>query len=167
MRHALLCLLLSGAAVAADTPPDHGAATVPGNGGVDPVTARRAEKAAQDYLDQQEAAKTPPDADASSALADAEVMLLEAKTFLDQGDATKAGGKYVDAGAKLKAIPADQRLKLGERYRKATAKLTELSRALLATDAVDPASASKDPGAPTPAETGVPAEEPAAPKPAP
>src|SRR3954464_8138625 len=116
MRHLLLlvAIALSAPLAAADQPgPGQGAETVPGNGGVDPVTARRAEKAAQDYLDQQEANKTPPDANAVSALADAEVLLLESRTFLDQGDAAKAGGKYVEAAGKLKAIADDQRAKLG------------------------------------------------------
>ncbi len=105
---------------------------------LDAATARRAEKAAQEYLDHEEANKVPASADALTALADAELLLLETKTLLDQGDAMKAGERYLDAGKKLLGVPVDQRAKLGERYRKASAQLTALSTALLAQDVYNP-----------------------------
>jgi hypothetical protein len=143
----VLLAALGSACVAADTttpavPKD--APSAPGQ--VDPVTARRAEKAADAYLAQQDAARSPADPESATLLADSEVLLLEAKTLLDDGKAKDAGARYVAAAAKLAKIGEDQRAKLGERFRKASTALLALSRALLATDAVDPASA---PGAGT------------------
>jgi hypothetical protein len=106
---------------------------------LDGVTQRRAEQVADDYLAQQQALKVALDPQSLLDLANAEVLLLEAKTYLDQHQPAKAGADYVAAGDKLHDIKSDQRPLLGKRLRQAEDQLTALSLALLKSDAVDPA----------------------------
>ncbi|MBA3707871.1 MAG: hypothetical protein H0W83_03505 [Planctomycetes bacterium] len=120
---------------------------------VDPATARRADRAAQEFLDQQARNQTPAAPEAIADLADAEVLLLECAAFLDAGQSTKAGESFLGAGKKMNGIPADQRRLLGDRYRKASGRLTGLSRRLLGDEAYNPPE--------EPAEAPVPAPQPA------
>jgi hypothetical protein len=138
-------LALAGAASAADAKP-----AAPGPGApvpVDAATAHRADRAAKEFLDQQERNQTPASPEAIAAIADAEVQLLECGTFLDQGQSTKAGESFLAAGKAMKGIGSDQRKLLGDRYRKASEKLTALSRRLLGDDAYNPPDESAADGA--------------------
>nr|MBA2481593.1 hypothetical protein [Planctomycetota bacterium] len=105
---------------------------------VDAATARRADRAAQEFLDQQERNQTPADPEAIAALADAEVLLLECSAFIEKGLSTKAGESFLGAGKKMKEIGSDQRRLLGDRYRKASDALTGLSRKLLGDETFNP-----------------------------
>jgi hypothetical protein len=112
-------------APAAEQPAAAPAAAAPA---LDAATVRRAEQAADAYLTAQ---STRPDPEAEHALAEAEIGLLEANAFLDQHQPLKAGDQYLLASGKLAAIPAEQRAALGQRFRKASAGLTGLSKRLL------------------------------------
>jgi len=153
----LLSLCPLGRAVASDAevvpPQPPGAGVTSGPPPLDPVTERRAEQAADQYLADQQALHQPVDPQALLDLANAEVLLIEAKTYLDQHDATKAGTDVVAAGEKLHGIKPQLRPPLGSRYHDAEARLTTLSEALLGTDAVDPghpATAAAPAGTPDP-----------------
>jgi hypothetical protein len=135
MRIVVLSLLLAGA-VAADAPkptvlpkPSAAEPVV-----VDPATAKKAEDAADAYLKQ---ASTRPDPLAETALAEIEVMLLEAHSFIDIKQPLKAGERYLAAVEKRKAIAPEQRPLLGKRLQKADADLLAVSRQLLGQPAFD------------------------------
>jgi len=138
----LLSLCPLGRAAASDAagapPQPPGAAVSSGPPPLDPVTERRAEQAADRYLAEEQALHQPVDPQALLDLANAEVLLIEAKTYLDQHDATKAGTDVVAAGEKLHGIKPELRPPLGSRYHDAETRLTALSEALLRTDALDP-----------------------------
>ncbi len=119
---------------------------------VDPITARRAGAAADAILQREADAKLRPDPEAENALAEAEVLLLTAQTYLDQKQPLKAGETFVAASAKLQGIPVEQRKALGKRLAAANAKLTDLSRLLLDEPKLDPGQA----GAPAPPAAPVP-----------
>ena len=163
----LLSLCSLGRAAASDAasapPQPPGAATGSGPPPLDPVTERRAEQAADQYLADEQALHQPVDPQALLDLANAEVLLIEAKTYLDQHDATKAGSDVVAAGEKLHGIKPALRPPLGTRYHDAEAHLTSLSEALLATDALDPGHPA---GATAPAGTPEPTAPPAVAAPA-
>jgi hypothetical protein len=146
-RNPIVPLLVALAAIAsgADANP-----AAPGPGApvpVDAATAHRADRAAQEFLDQQERNQTPASPEAIAAIAEAEVQLLECGTFLDQGQSTRAGESFLAAGKAMKGIGSDQRKLLGERYRKASEKLTSLSRRLLGDEAYNPPDESAGEGA--------------------
>lgn len=103
-------------------------AAVPAPAALDAATAKRAEAAADAYL----GTTVKPDPVAEQLLLQAEVLLLEAHTYLDLKQPLKAGDKYLDATKKLAEIPSEQRGPLGPRFRKANASLLELSKTLLA-----------------------------------
>ena len=92
------------------------------------ATKEAAEAAADAYLKQ---LSTRPDPEVELALADMELLLLEGLAMMDAGQPLKAGEKYLQAIEKRKAIPVEQQPVLGERLRKADAKLLTLSRTLL------------------------------------
>jgi hypothetical protein len=123
-----------GAAPAAEPAPATGGAPAPT---LDAVTSRRAEQAADAYLRAQAEHDRHPDPEAERALADAEVELLEAQTFLDLNQPLKAGERYLEAAKLISGIPAEQRPALGARLRKASGALTALSRRLLDDKAYD------------------------------
>jgi hypothetical protein len=102
---------------------------------LDPATAKRAALAADAYL--QATNPIHADADSEKALAEAEVLVLEAGGFLEMKDPLKAGERYLEAVKRVNAIPDDQRPALGDRLRKLTRTLTALSRRLLADKAYD------------------------------
>ncbi len=108
---------------------------------VDPVTARRAGAAADAILQREADAKLRPDPEAENTLAEAEVLLLTAQTYLDQKQPLKAGETFVAASAKLQGIPVEQRKALGKRLVAANGKLTGLSRLLLEEPKLDPGQA--------------------------
>jgi hypothetical protein len=118
---------------------------------VDAATARKAEAAADAYLQQ---AAVRPDPLAEAALADIEVLLLEAHACLDSKQALKAGERYLAAIEKRKAIGEDQRPLLGKRLRKADHDLVAVSRELLGQPDFDL-------GDPPAAPAAVPAKDPA------
>lgn len=99
---------------------------------VDPETARKAEAAADAYLQQ---ANAKPDPLAEVALADIEVLLLKAHAFLEVSQPLKSGESYLSAIAKRKTIDETQRHILGKRLTKADADLIAISRLLLAQSA--------------------------------
>ncbi len=113
---------------------------------VDAETIKKAEAAADAYL-QKSQVKIDPEA--ALLLADIEVILLESQAYLDAGSSLKAGEKYLEAIAKRKNIPIEQRTALGERFRKADRKLLALSRTLLGDAAFDPGESSEDKPAPS------------------
>ena len=123
---------------------------------VDPITARRAGAAADAILQREADARIRPDPEAENTLAEGEVLLLTAQTYLDQKLPLKAGETFVAASAKLQAIPVEQRKALGKRLVAANGKLTELSRLLLEEPKLDPGQAAPaappvPPAAPIPA----------------
>ena len=99
---------------------------------VDPDTVRKAEAAADAYLQQ---ASAKPDPLAEVALADIEVLLLKAHAFLEVSQPLKSGECYLSAIAKRKTIDETQRHILGKRLTKADADLIAISRLLLAQSA--------------------------------
>jgi hypothetical protein len=103
-------------------------APAPAPAALDAATARRAEAAADAYL----GPAVKPDPAAELLLQQVEVLLLEARSYLDAKLALKAGDCYLEAAKKLAEIPAEQRAPLGPRFRKASASLLEVSRILLA-----------------------------------
>lgn len=117
---ALLPLLAWTALTAGDAPPPATA--------LDPVTAKRAEAAADAYL----GTAVKPDPVAEQLLLQVEVLLLEARSYLDVKQPLKAGDSYLAATAKLAEIPAEQRAPLGPRFHKASVSLLDLSKTLLA-----------------------------------
>jgi hypothetical protein len=122
---------------------------------VDEATVKRADQAADAYLAEKAAAQVKPDPEAEKAMAEIEVLLLEAKAFLDAKEPLKAGDQFVTASKKMIALPVEQRRALGKRFRQASAQLTDLSRRLLDDKALDtspaPAPADAAPAAPAPA----------------
>jgi hypothetical protein len=134
---------------------------------IDPETLRKAEAVADAYV---KAASVRPDPEAELILADIEIVLLEGRAFVDAKQPLKAGEKYLDAVAKRKGIPNEQRVALGERLRKADHQLLQLSRVLLgeaAFDLGDPPSAPPANIAPAASPTApLPAERPTTPAPA-
>ena len=125
---------------------------------IDPAVLRKAEAAADAYV---KAAAVRPDPEAELILADIEIVLLEGRTFVDVKQPLKAGEKYLEAVAKRKTIPNEQRVALGERLQKADHQLLQLSRVLLGEAAFD---LGDPPG--TPPTTVAPATSPTAPIPA-
>lgn len=118
---------------------------------MDPATARKAEAAADAYLQQ---TNTRPDPLAETALAEIEVLLLEVHAYLDVKKPLKAGECYLSAIEKRKTIDEVQRPLLGKRLRKADGDLVVLSRELLgqaAFDLGDPPAPAPAPAAPAPA----------------
>ncbi len=103
-------------------------AAVPAPSALDAATAKRAEAAADAYL----GTTVKPDPVAEQLLLQVEVLLLEARTYLDLKQPMKAGDQYLDAAKKLAEIPSEQRAPLGPRFRKASASLLDLSKTLLA-----------------------------------
>ena len=103
-------------------------AAVPAPAALDAATAKRAEAAADAYL----GTTVKPDPVAEQLLLQVEVLLLEARTYLDLKQPMKAGDQYLDAAKKLAEIPSEQRAPLGPRFRKASASLLDLSKTLLA-----------------------------------
>ena len=95
---------------------------------VDPATVRKAEAAADAYLQQ---ANLKPDPLAEVALADIEVLLIKAHAFLEVSQPLKSGECYLGAIAKRKTIDETQRHILGKRLAKADADLIAVSRLLL------------------------------------
>jgi hypothetical protein len=95
---------------------------------VDPETVRKAEAAADAYLQQ---ANARPDPLAEAALADIEVLLIKAHAFLEVSQPLKSGECYLSAIAKRKTIDDTQRRILGKRLAKADADLIAISRLLL------------------------------------
>jgi hypothetical protein len=162
---AVLAAALDGADATIPPAPPQPPPSASGPTVLDGVTQRRAEQVADDYQAQQQALKVPLDPQALLDLANAEVLLLEAKTYLDQHQATKAGADFVTAGDKLHDIKRDQRPLLGKRLRQAEDQLTALSLAMLKTDAVDPAAIHAAPAESSPptgaAASGNPAASPA------
>lgn len=120
---------------------------------LDPVTAKKAEAAADAYLKQ---SAVRPDPMAETALAEIEVLLLEVHAFMEAKQAIKAGERYLTAIEKRKTIAEDQRAILGKRLAKADTELLSLTRQLLGQPAYDLG----DPPADKPA-AGTPAEKPA------
>jgi hypothetical protein len=122
---------------------------------VDEATAKCADQAADAYLAEQEAAKVKPDPEALKAMAEIEVLLLEATAFLDAKQPLKAGDQFVVASKKMIAIPIEQRRALAKRFRQASTQIIELSRRLLDDKALDtapaPAPADAAPAGPAPA----------------
>ena len=104
-------------------------AAVPAPAALDAATAKRAEAAADVYLGT--TVKPDPVAE-QQLLLQVEVLLLEARTYLDLKQPMKAGDQYLDAAKKLAEIPSEQRAPLGPRFRKASASLLDLSKTLLA-----------------------------------
>ncbi|MBA3939386.1 MAG: hypothetical protein H0X38_18205, partial [Planctomycetes bacterium] len=98
----------------------------------------RAGAAADAILQREADARLRPDPEAENTLAEAEILLLEAQTYLDQKQPLKAGETFVAASAKLQGIPVEQRKPLGKRLVAANAKLTGLSRLLLDEPKLDP-----------------------------
>lgn len=121
----LLLLITVAALPAGDAPAP---AAVPAPATLDAATVKRAEAAADQYL----GASVKPDPVAAELLLQTEVLLLEARTYLDLKQPLKAGDKYLDATKKLAEIPSEQRGPLGLRFRKANASLLDLSKTLLA-----------------------------------
>lgn len=111
---------------------------------VDPETVRKAEAAADAYLQQ---ANARPDPLAEVALADIEVLLIKAHAFLEVNQPLKSGECYLCAIAKRKTIDEVQRHILGKRLAKADADLIAISRLLLEQSAFNLG----DPPAETPA----------------
>ena len=111
---------------------------------VDPETVRKAEAAADAYLQQ---ANAKPDPLAEVALADIEVLLIKAHAFLEVNQPLKSGECYLCAIAKRKTIDEVQRHILGKRLAKADADLIAISRLLLEQSAFNLG----DPPAETPA----------------
>jgi hypothetical protein len=95
---------------------------------VDSETARKAEAAADAYLQQ---ANARPDPLAEVALADIEILLIKAHAFLEVSQPLKSGECYLGAIAKRKTIDETQRHILGKRLAKADADLIAVSRLLL------------------------------------
>ena len=95
---------------------------------VDPETVRKAEAAADAYLQQTNA---KPDPLAEVALADIEVLLIKAHAFLEVSQPLKSGECYLSAIEKRKTIDEVQRHILGKRLTKADADLIAISRLLL------------------------------------
>jgi hypothetical protein len=119
---------------------------------LDPELLRKAEAAADAY---EKNAAIRPNPEAELALADIEVLVLEGRANLDANLPLKAGEKYLEAVAKRKTIPDDQRSVLGQRLVKADRQMLQLSRELLgeaAFDLGDPSGAppSKDAAATSP-----------------
>ncbi len=111
---------------------------------VDPETVRKAEAAADAYLQQ---ANAKPDPLAEVALADIEILLIKAHAFLEVNQPLKSGECYLCAIAKRKTIDEVQRHILGKRLAKADADLIAISRLLLEQSAFNLG----DPPAETPA----------------
>jgi hypothetical protein len=120
------------AAEAPKTPPTPAAADQPAT--LDPVTAKKAEAAADAYLKQ---VGTRPDPLAETALAEIEVLLLEVHSFIDVKQPLKAGERYLSAVEKRKTIAPEQRPLLGKRLRQVDADMLALSRTLLGQPAYD------------------------------
>jgi hypothetical protein len=122
---------------------------------VDEATVRRADQAADAYLAEKAAAQVKPDPESEKAMAEIEVLLLEAKAFLDAKEPLKAGDQFVTASKKMIAIPVEQRRALAKRFRQASTQIIELSRRLLDDKALDtepaPAPADAAPATPAPA----------------
>ncbi len=95
---------------------------------VDSETVRKAEAAADAYLQQ---ANAKPDPLAEVALADIEVLLLKAHAFLEVSQPLKSGECYLSATTKRKTIDETQRHVLGKRLAKADADLIAIARLLL------------------------------------
>ena len=134
LRFSLLLLLaISSVSHAAETKPTP---TVPASTSdkktpaapVDSETARKAEAAADAYLQQ---ANARPDPLAEVALADIEILLIKAHAFLEVSQPLKSGECYLGAIAKRKTIDENQRHILGKRLAKADADLIAVSRLLL------------------------------------
>lgn len=135
MRTFLLGGLLAGLTAAeAPNPTPPRPATVDQTTPIDPATAKQAEAAADAYLKQLD---TRPDPLAETALAEIEVLLLEAHSFIEVQQPLKAGERYLSAIEKRKTISEDQRPLLGKRLRKADSELLVLSRQLLGQPAYD------------------------------
>ena len=143
LRSLLLLLLAISLAHAAETKPTpppapQPTATVPASTNekktppaaapVDSATVRKAEAAADAYLQQ---ANVKPDPLAEVALADIEILLIKAHAFLEVSQPLKSGECYLGAIAKRKTIDENQRHILGKRLAKADADLIAISRLLL------------------------------------
>jgi len=101
---------------------------------LDDATLARANAAADAYAKAVAAARTPPSQAASDAIAAAELDLLEAKTYLDQGDVARGGDSYLAARKLIADIPAADRPLLGARLTAAHDTVAVLSQRLLAAD---------------------------------
>jgi hypothetical protein len=95
---------------------------------IDPEIVRKAEAAADAYLQQ---TNVKPDPLAEAALADIEVLLVKVHAFLEVNQPLKSGECYLGAIAKRKTIDGTQRHILGKRLAKADADLIAVSRLLL------------------------------------
>ena len=129
-----LATAATGAEVTAPTPRANEPVLAPGGAqppALDAATTHRAEQAADAYLKAEAARDAHADPTAERALADAEVELLTAQTFLDQQLPLKAGERYLEASKLLTGISPEDRLALGARFHRASAALIALSRRLL------------------------------------
>ena len=134
----LLAISLAHAAETKPTPPPAPQPTVPASTNekktppaaapVDSATVRKAEAAADAYLQQ---ANVKPDPLAEVALADIEILLIKAHAFLEVNQPLKSGECYLSATTKRKTIDETQRHVLGKRLAKADTDLIAIARLLL------------------------------------
>jgi hypothetical protein len=122
---------LSGADATAGVPAPSASAAVPA---LDADTLARANAAADAYAKADAAAHTPPSQAARDAIAAAEINLLEARTYLDQGDVAHGGDCYLAARKLITDIPAADRPLLGARLTAARDAVAALSQRMLAAD---------------------------------
>ncbi len=108
---------------------------------IDPATAKAAEAAADAYLARQDATPSEPATPAGmAAITEAEVDLMQARTMIAGHQADHASTPYLAASQRLNAITAEDRHRLGKRFRTDLEDLESVSLVLLGTTAVDPAS---------------------------
>lgn len=118
---------------------------------VDAETHARAEAAADAYLAGETEAEAPPRTEAApprlvelsseqvSELARIELLLLEARAYMDQQNGTEAGHRYLDAQKALTDLDTETRIALADRVEEIEADLLAVARELLQLDDLAPA----------------------------
>jgi hypothetical protein len=150
MRIFLLFCVMSSIICAEKTPAPANQTPAPT---IDAETIKKAEAAADAYLQNGQRTNARPDPEMELILADLEIVLLECQTLFDNKNPLKAGEKYLAAVELWKKIPATQRPLLGQRLRKADRTLLSLSQKVLGEATYDLGDVPANPGDATPAAT--------------